>query len=158
MAINGSPPEASAVGRVVAVNERGIRFEGAENWSNISKFAVGIVMPAKGDTVRVTFDRSGFIRAIGPADGHSVAGISSASQTTSEITPAPKTAHTALSSQQKDRTITRLAVLKAAAEFAASKPESTSTDVLKIAASWERWVTREDTGGADNAHDLVDAF
>lgn len=43
---------------------------------------------------------------------------------------------------KKDRTITRLAVLKAAAEFAASRPELKSGDVLKIAASWEAWANR----------------
>jgi len=69
MAVNGTPAEATAIGRVVAVNEKGIRFEGAESWSNYSKFAVGIVPPSRGDTVSVTFDRQGFIRAIVPADG-----------------------------------------------------------------------------------------
>jgi hypothetical protein len=44
----------------------------------------------------------------------------------------------------KELTITRLAVPKAAAEFAATRPEVESRDVLKIAASWERWVTRGD--------------
>jgi hypothetical protein len=50
----------------------------------------------------------------------------------------------------KDRTITRLAVLKAAAEFAASKQASSSADVLKIAACWEQWILREDND-ADTA-------
>ena len=42
----------------------------------------------------------------------------------------------------KDRTITRLAVLKAAAQFGASRPDLKSADVLRIAASWEAWVNR----------------
>ncbi len=42
----------------------------------------------------------------------------------------------------KDRTITRLACLKAAAEFGASRPDAKSTDVLKIAEKWEAWVNR----------------
>jgi hypothetical protein len=42
----------------------------------------------------------------------------------------------------RERTITRLAVLKAAAEFAATRPGATSADVLKIAEAWERWVNR----------------
>jgi hypothetical protein len=129
---NGSyqtPPEATAVGRVVAVNDKGLKFEGADVWANYSKFAVGIVAPAKGDVVRVTFDRGGFIRAITPTDG-------------SDASPARSVAHNATSA--RETTITRLAVLKAAAEYAASKPESKSADVLKIAASWERWVLRAD--------------
>lgn len=44
----------------------------------------------------------------------------------------------------KDRTITRLAVLKAAAAFAARRPTAASADVLKVAAAWERWVLRSD--------------
>jgi len=64
MATNGfsAPPEATAIGKVVAVNEKGVRFEGTEGWFNFSKFAVGLVAPAKGDTVSVTFDKAGFIR------------------------------------------------------------------------------------------------
>jgi len=42
----------------------------------------------------------------------------------------------------KDRTITRLAVLKAAAEFAANRPQIKSGEVVKFAASGGRWVTR----------------
>ena len=53
--------------------------------------------------------------------------------------------HEQASTGQRDTTITRLAVLKAAAEFAASRPQLKSGEVLKIAASWERWVNR-DTG------------
>jgi hypothetical protein len=33
-------------------------------------------------------------------------------------------------------------VLKAAAEFAASRPGATSADVLKVAETWETWVLR----------------
>lgn len=40
--------------------------------------------------------------------------------------------------------ITRLAVLKAAAEFAASRPEAKSSDVLKIADLWYAWAVQEE--------------
>src|SRR5438045_1059594 len=53
---------------------------------------------------------------------------------------------------RRDATITRLAVLRAAAEFVASRPQLKSGEVLKIAGSWERWVTRDD------GDDLIDAF
>ena len=138
MAVNGTP-EATAVGRVVAVNDKGIRFEGADVWSNFSKFAVGLVAPSKGEVVSVTFDRSGFIRSIAPADG-------------ADIVSQPRGAQNAASA--RDTTITRLAVLKAAAEFSASKPASSSADVLKVAACWERWVLRPDD--ADPGDDLID--
>lgn len=140
MAVNGFDKQLT--GRVVSVNEKGLKFEGAGEWLNVSRYATGVVLPERGADVTVTLDRAGFIRAVAPADGTApLARIAGAS----DIPAIPSA---------KDRTITRLAVLKAAAEYAASKPESKSTDVLKIAASWERWVLRDD----DPTADLVDAF
>lgn len=145
-------------GRVAAANPKGIRLEDQEDWLNYSKFATDIVPAERGQTVTVTVDSKGFIRTLQPlGDGdamnghgaHSVAGTSSASQTTSPR-PAPERSGPSV----RDTTITRLAVLKAAAEYAASKPESKSTDVLMIAAAWERWVTREEPTTCD----LTDAF
>ena len=112
-----------ATGRVVSVNPKGIKLDGADGWLNFSKFAPDIVPPMKGQTVSVTLDKSGFIRAVDVIDG-----------------AAPTQLH---APSVKDQTITRLAILKAAAEFAASKPEAKSTDVLKIAAAWEEWVLRD---------------
>jgi hypothetical protein len=137
MAMNGSS-EATAVGRVVAVNERGIRFEGAENWANISKFAVGITLPSKGDVVAVTFDKSGFIRAVTAADG-------------SALITAPKTAHTAPSGQERDRTITRLAVLRSAVQLAQGRDDLSSADVLRVAERFEAWVLRPQDGAETDA-------
>jgi hypothetical protein len=128
-------------GIVRSVNEKGLKLDGHESWMNLSKFAPGVVLPERGETVTVTVDAKGFIRAIQPADG-------------SASTSAPHAAPGAASGQQRDRTITRLAVLKAAAEFSASKASATSGDVLKIAACWERWVLRTD----DPTEDNVDAF
>lgn len=139
MAVNGSS-ETTLTGRVVSVNEKGIKFEGAGEWLNASKFAVGLVMPERGQTVTVTVDRQGFMRSCMAADGAAVDAAAPRSQNGSGV--------------QKDRTITRLAVLKAAAEYAASKPQSKSSEVLAIAASWERWVLRDDDPTTDN----VDAF
>ena len=42
----------------------------------------------------------------------------------------------------RDRTISRLAVLKAAAEFGASRPDMKSAEVLAIADRWVAWVER----------------
>jgi len=117
-------------GRVASVNEKGLKFEGAREWLNVSKYADGLILPEKGETVTVTLGKAGFLRAVASGDR-------------SEVVPMQNSAPGAASSH-RDRTITRLAVLKAAAEFAASRPESTSTDVLKIAASWEKWVLRDE--------------
>ena len=73
-----------------------------------------------GHTVRL--DKSGFIRAIEAAETGS---------------------HTeSVSGPSRDQTITRLPVLKAAAEFAASRPDIKSSDVLRIAEVWEQWIAR----------------
>jgi hypothetical protein len=125
--------EATAVGRVVAVNERGLKFEGCETWANVSKFAVGVVLPSRGDTVSVTFDRSGFIRSITPVEGTMQNGTA----------PKPGLAPNSVA-MTRDRTITRLAVLKAAAEFAAGRADLKSGDVLKVADTWVSWVERAD--------------
>ena len=42
----------------------------------------------------------------------------------------------------RDDRITRLAVLKAAAVFGASRPDLKSADVLRIADSWLEWVAQ----------------
>ena len=127
-------------GRVASVNPKGIKLDGHSEWLNFSKFAVGIVTPERGDTVSVTVDKAGFVRSVTLLDGPlPVAGGSDAAR------PVPT---------DKNRTITRLAVLKAAAEFGASRKDLKSGEVLKIAESWERWVLRSD----DPADDLVEAF
>lgn len=71
-------------------------------------------------------DRQGFIRAVVAISGP---------QEPASARPAP--------TGQRETTITCLAVLKAAAEFAASRPHLESNKVVKIAPSWERWVIRD---------------
>ncbi|HEY5420127.1 MAG TPA: hypothetical protein VIL10_05285 [Marmoricola sp.] len=144
MTVNTSLADAGSLsstftGRVASVNPKGLKLEGHDTWANYSKFAVGIVAPERGDTVTVTVDKAGFVRSVTLLDGPPpVAGGS-------DVPAAPSV---------KDRTITRLAVLKAAAEFAAARPQLKSGDVLAIAESWERWALRSD----DPADDLAEAF
>jgi len=102
-----------------------------DEWMNFSKFATDLVIPERGQSVTLTLDKSGFVRACEVTNGLAVSSAAPSAQK---------------AASEKDRTITRLAVLKAAAEYAASKPESKSADVLLIAASWERWVLREEEG------------
>jgi len=126
----------TVTGHVASVNPKGLRLDGHADWLNYSRFAEDIVPPMRGQHVTVTVDRQGFVRAVEPASGPEE----------------PATGYQGATSV-KDRTITRLAVLKAAAEFAASRPQLKSGEVLKIAASWERWVNR-----AESAEDTGDAF
>jgi hypothetical protein len=123
-------------GRVVAVNPKGLKLADADQWINFSQFAQDLVPPMRGQTVTVTLDRQGYIRSVAVTSG----------------AQEPTTARQA-SAGVKDRTITRLAVLKATAEFAASRSEASSSDVLKVAEAWERWVLRPYDGA-----ELTDAF
>lgn len=135
-------------GQVRSVNEKGIKLEGHTDWLNYSKFAVGIVAPERGQTVTVVTDKAGFVRAVtvlsyGLAGPAPIAGASDA----------PRFAQAPSAPSQRDTTITRLAVLKAAAEFAAGRHDLKSGEVLKIAESWERWVNRD-----PDSLDLDEAF
>ena len=110
-------------GRVVSVNPKGLKLDGQDIWLNFSKFATDLVPPARGQTVTLTLDRQGFVRAV-----EALAGPKEPSHGRSATT------------SQRDATITRLAVLKAAAAFGASRPDLKSGDVLRIADSWLTWV------------------
>ena len=57
----------TVLGVVAQVNDKGLKLEGAAGWLNVSKFAVGVVMPTRGQWVTVTLDGKSFIRAILPA-------------------------------------------------------------------------------------------
>ncbi len=48
------------VGRVLSVNERGLRLKGREGWLNVSKWATDVTLPQRGACVTVTLDTSGF--------------------------------------------------------------------------------------------------
>ena len=110
-------------GTVESVNPKGIKLNG--EWHNISKFAQDVTIPSRGEFATLTLDKSGFVRSVETSGG------GGGSAPTSQPS-------------QKDRTITRLAVLKAAAEFAASRPEAKSSDVLKIADLWYAWAVQEE--------------
>lgn len=130
-------------GVVRSVNEKGLKLDGHDSWLNYSRFAVGIVAPERGQTVMVATDKAGFLRSCVVLDG--VAPVAGGSGL-------PAAAQTPSAPAERDRTITRLAVLKAAAEWAAGR-DLKSGDVLKVAESWERWVNRD-----PDSLDLDEAF
>jgi hypothetical protein len=135
--------EGVVTGRVRSVNEKGLKLDGHESWFNYSKYAVGIVAPERGDAVACTLDKAGFLRAV-----EVIADLPPAVAGASDLPASPSVPST------KDRTITRLAVLKAAAEFGAARPSLKSGDVLAIAASWEKWINRDE----ETTYELTDAF
>ncbi|HZO28002.1 MAG TPA: hypothetical protein VFH48_18655 [Chloroflexota bacterium] len=147
MAVPATPE--TITGRVVSVNPKGVKFDGHVDWFNLSQFARNIVPPMRGQHVTLTLDRQGFVREC-------TAGVTAKTDETPDVDRAygaPPTAKTDETRGARDRTLTRLAVLKAAAEFAASRPQLKSGEVLKIAASWELWVNRP-----ESAEEAIDAF
>jgi len=106
-------------GVVEARNERGIKVRG--EWCNVSKFNVIHELPEVGDPVLVDVDAKGFLKGWNLLEG------------------------SAQPSSSRDERITRLTVLKAAANFAATRSDIKSSDVLAIADRWLAWVEREET-------------
>lgn len=142
MAMNSVASLSSTItGRVVCVNPKGFKLEGHDDWLNWSRYATSPVAPEKGETITVVVDKQGFVRHV------------EGSVATNGHAPARIDAQGRSGGTDKDRTITRLACLKAAADFASSRHDLKSGEVLRIAESFERWVNRP----AD-APDLTDAF
>lgn len=107
-------------GTVESVNPKGVKVNG--EWANFSKFAADITPPERGQFVTLTLDKSGFVREVAAEGGNEPQGRQ----------PQP--------AGQKDRTITRLACLKAAAEFAASRPNATSKLEAIVVALRRGWI------------------
>lgn len=108
-------------GAVEARNDRGIKLDG--EWRNISKFRP-VDLPEVGTRVRAEVDDKGFLKSI-------------------DVLAAVLVEHTpATASLSRNETITRLAVLKAAANFAATRSDIKSADVLAVAERWLEWVER----------------
>jgi hypothetical protein len=114
---NGRVPTQQVEGVVEATNRTGIRIGGA--WVNVSQFHP-VEMPEQGAHVRLEVDAKGYIKDL------------------EVLNQTPVTA-----SVSRNETITKLAVLKAAAMFGASRPDLKSSDVLKIADNWLAWVTND---------------
>jgi hypothetical protein len=114
-------------GRVARANDRGIRLEGSEHYLNVSKFRP-VDVPPVGAYVDVAVADGNWLHAVTVLDGQE------AHSTPQRAVAAPGV---------RERTITRLAVLKAAAAFAASRPDAKSPDVLTVADVWLRWVEGE---------------
>jgi hypothetical protein len=117
---NGRVQTQDVEGTVEAVNATGLKIGGA--WVNVSQFHP-VELPEAGAHVRIKIDNKGFIReleTVGDADK----------------TPAVVS--------DRDARITRLAVLKAAANFVGlwgqNREEIKSDHVLVVAERWLAWV------------------
>ena len=118
-------PTQTLTAMVEAVNERGIKVNGG--WLNVSKWAP-VALPMRGALVALEVKEGRWIQRCDVLDGQ-------------DVHSAPQRA--VAGPGTRERTITRLAVLKAAATFAASRPDAKSPDVLTVADVWLRWVEGE---------------
>jgi hypothetical protein len=110
---------------VEAVNERGIKVNGG--WLNVSKFHA-VALPMRGALVTLEVQGGRWIQRCDVLDGQDA-------PSGPERSGQPRV--------DRDRTITKLAVLKAAAAFAASRAVAKSLDVLTVADNWLHWVEGE---------------
>jgi hypothetical protein len=143
MTTNGTTTE-TVRGVVERANERGVKLAAESGWRNWSRWGERPeVPPSRGDAVELVLDNAGYIRRVTVLDA--AAGVPAGTPalrereyandgTQDDILPAP--------ANSRETLIVRQTCLKAAAEFAAGRPEIKSADVLKIAEAWEGWVTR----------------
>jgi hypothetical protein len=119
--MNGRVPTEEVEGVVEATNAKGLKIGGA--WVNVSQFRP-VELPETGAHVRLKIDSRGYIVDL--------------ERLSPEKTPAVVS--------DKDQRITRLAVLKAAAEFVGlwgqTREEIKSEHVLQIADRWLEWVNK----------------
>src|SRR5438067_11231135 len=112
-------------GVVQSANERGVHLQGEQDWRNYSRWAdKPSESPGRGARVRLGLDGSGFVREFRVLGGAPSAGAPAAN---------------------RERIITRLSVLRSAATFcggyAQAREEVRSSDVLRIAEAWLKWVS-----------------
>jgi hypothetical protein len=127
---------------IEAVNDKGLKWGG--EWHNFSKWAnKDRHVPSKGETVLVGMDGE-FVMDVAPA-GEKASGVAGA----------VPVAAAALASAERERTITRLAVLKAAVEFLGTRmqahpeQEIKADHVLALATKFESWVNRPSEEGGE---------
>jgi hypothetical protein len=156
-------------GVVEATNDRGIKLSG--RWLNYSQFRQ-VTRPQVGQEVEVEVERDRFINALtvvggepadltmdledGPGGGDAFEGFEAAApRGGSGAAPRPVRGGTGSgwrSTPAPDRNteIRRLALIKAAADYAATRPDLSPEDVLAVARGWESWIIERE-GDTDRA-------
>lgn len=133
-----APTLESVTGLVEQINAKGTGIKVAGQWLNVSQYHALAELPKLGQRANVQVartDRGLWIQGIEVLDGGQIHQL---------LPQVPRRGGGGRSpSEQSD--IRRLSVLKAAASFAAARPDLKSADVLAIAGRWLQWV--EDKGG-----------
>jgi hypothetical protein len=134
-----TPTLESITGLVEAINAKGTGIKVAGQWANVSAYHAIAELPKLGQRVEALVqrtDRGLWINRIEVLDD-------------GRIHELPIQLRRGGRSQSDPREIRRLAVLKAAAIFAASRPELKSADVLTLADRWIAWVQQPERRGLD---------
>ena len=149
MAQTGIPTETEQ-GRVEQTNEKGLKVDG--RWFNWSQYSRASARPQEGDDVALEIARGKFINdarilgsggqgALGLDDEDPFAdGATAERRAAAGIRPTGRGAPSATPNADRNTEIRRLALIKAAADYAAARnmdPE----EVVTLAARWEEWVT-----------------
>ena len=123
----GRVPSLQAEGIVESVNQHGFKVGG--EWVNVSRFHP-VDLPETGAHVRVRIDSKGYIVDL------------------ENLSPSTDPGKTPAVLSAKDDRITKLAVLKAAAEFlgqmSQTREEVRSEHVLVLADKWLKWALAEE--------------
>ncbi len=153
----GGPPPEVERGVVEATNDKGLKLGG--RWLNYSQFRQ-VPHPETGQEVEVEIVRDRFINALTVigAGGDLVLDLEESESISgdafegldADAAPAPRPRRPATPAAparpltpgpDRNTEIRRLALIKAAAEYAAPRTDMTPDDVLTVAIQWEAWVT-----------------
>ena len=122
----------TVTGLVERVNDKGTGVRVGAEWLNVSQYHP-VSLPQAGQRATLTVertDRGAWIQDVEVLDGGQI----------HQLPQPARRGGAGGRSPAELRDIRRLAVLKAAAEFGASRPDMRSADVLKVADAWVAWV------------------
>ena len=132
-------------GLVERINDKGTGIKVGGEWCNASQYVTPPVeMPKPGQRVNLQVERTDrgiWIQSIEVLDGGQV----------HQLPQPQRRGGGSGRSPAELRDIRRLAVLKAAAEFGAGRPDLKSAEVLAIAERWLAWVEQLDQKGRDQS-------
>ena len=124
------------------VNDKGTGIKVSGEWCNVSTYHTLAQMPKTGQRVNLNVqrtDRGAWIQSVDVLDDGQI----------HELPRPPRRNFGFGRSPAESRDKRRLSVLKAAAGFAASRPDLKSVDVLAIAGRWLAWVEEPEQKGGN---------
>src|SRR5258708_26211415 len=130
----------AVTGLVERINDKGTGVKVNGEWLNISAYHALAELPKAGQRVEVQVERTDrgiWIKSVEVLDNGQL----------HALPVQPRRGGSGGRSLAEQRDIRRLAVLKAAAAFGASRPDLKSADVLKLGDRWVAWVEQPERKG-----------